>query len=196
MTYDKFIEYTNNPELFLKKENEKELKELVQKYPYFHIGNWMYIRLLKECNSIYYEKELPKVALHASDRYRLYFYVHPEELRPKSRERSIGNAGSYFDMVEKVRHKKNNSESTENSLKSLAQKLKKARESILDSQIVENKTVEKEKLNEEKAKLYIKQKRYLEAIDVLEKLKNLNNSKKSVYFADQIRFLKKIIENQ
>ena len=40
----------------------------------------------------------------------------------------------------------------------------------------------------------ISQKRYKEAIVILGQL-NLNNPKKSVYFADQIRFLEKVLEN-
>ena len=47
---------------------------------------------------------------------------------------------------------------------------------------------------EEKSRLYIRQKKYSEAIEILRQL-NLINPKKSIYFADQIRFLEKIIAN-
>ena len=47
---------------------------------------------------------------------------------------------------------------------------------------------------EEKSRLYIRQKKYREAIEILKQL-NLINPKKSIYFADQIRFLEKIIAN-
>ncbi len=42
------------------------------------------------------------------------------------------------------------------------------------------------------AKIYIKQGRYEKALEIIKRL-NLNNSKKNAYFADQIRFLEKLI---
>jgi len=45
------------------------------------------------------------------------------------------------------------------------------------------------------AKIYIKQQRYEKALEIMRKV-NLNNPKKSSYFADQIRFLRKLIINK
>jgi len=42
------------------------------------------------------------------------------------------------------------------------------------------------------AKIYIKQGKYCKALEIINQL-NLNNSKKNAYFADQMRFLEKII---
>lgn len=44
------------------------------------------------------------------------------------------------------------------------------------------------------AKIYVKQQRYSKALEIIEKL-NLKYPKKNAYFADQIRFLKKLIIN-
>ena len=44
------------------------------------------------------------------------------------------------------------------------------------------------------AKIYIKQGRYSKALEIIQRL-NLNYPKKNAYFADQIRFLKKLILN-
>ena len=44
------------------------------------------------------------------------------------------------------------------------------------------------------AKIYIKQGRYSKALEIIQRL-NLNYPKKNDYFADQIRFLKKLIIN-
>lgn len=44
------------------------------------------------------------------------------------------------------------------------------------------------------AKIYIKQKRYSQALKIIKRL-YLNNPKKNAYFADQIRFLEKLIIN-
>ncbi len=44
------------------------------------------------------------------------------------------------------------------------------------------------------AKIYVKQQRYSKALEIIKKL-NLNYPKKNAYFADQIRFLEKLIIN-
>lgn len=57
-----------------------------------------------------------------------------------------------------------------------------------------NEKLEIKDISENGVKNMIKEQKYEEAIDILRKL-NLINPKKSVYFADQIRFLEKIIAN-
>ncbi|MCM1137673.1 MAG: hypothetical protein NC221_02620 [Duncaniella sp.] len=49
-------------------------------------------------------------------------------------------------------------------------------------------------LRESLAKIYIKQHRYDKAFEIIHSL-SLNNPKKSIYFADQLRFLRKLILN-
>lgn len=50
-------------------------------------------------------------------------------------------------------------------------------------------------LSESLAKIYIKQKRYDRAYEIITQL-SLNNPKKSVYFTDQLRFIQKLIHNR
>ena len=44
------------------------------------------------------------------------------------------------------------------------------------------------------AKIYIRQRKYAKALEIIRKL-SLNNPEKNIYFADQIRFLEKLIIN-
>ena len=57
-----------------------------------------------------------------------------------------------------------------------------------------DKTPEEAYYTETLARIYIKQGRYSKALEIIKQL-NLNNSKKNAYFADQIRFLEKLIIN-
>lgn len=52
--------------------------------------------------------------------------------------------------------------------------------------------LEEDYFTENLAKIYVRQGNYLKALEII-KILNLNNSKKSCYFADQMRFLEKII---
>ena len=50
-------------------------------------------------------------------------------------------------------------------------------------------------LSESLAKIYIKQRRYEKALEIIQSL-SLNFPEKSIYFADQMRFLRKLIQNE
>jgi hypothetical protein len=122
-------------------------------------------------------------------------------------------------MLERI---ENQGGDTNNSLRQLAAKLKAAREFSVAPEKNNDKKREKTKIEnhlpieeynieenavnqsfveekdweekEKKAKKLIVEKNFPAALAILREI-NLNNPKKSVYFADQIRFLEKIIEN-
>ena len=58
----------------------------------------------------------------------------------------------------------------------------------------DNKSADEGYFTETLARIYIKQGRYSKALEIIKRL-NLNYPKKSIYFADQIRFLEKLIIN-
>ncbi|WP_405370528.1 tetratricopeptide repeat protein [Phocaeicola sp.] len=59
---------------------------------------------------------------------------------------------------------------------------------------VEGEELDESYFTETLAKIYVKQHRYDKALEIIEKL-NLKYPKKNIYFADQIRFLQKLIIN-
>jgi len=68
-------------------------------------------------------------------------------------------------------------------------------EKVLESKPeIEQTGIEEIEISENNAKKLIFEKKYTEAIAILRSL-NLNNPKKSAYFADQIRFLEKVVSN-
>jgi hypothetical protein len=155
--------------------------------------------------------------LYAADQSWLYFYLYPErKLVQEVHTRDAKFTGSYFDLLEAAEAEGGDARL---SLKMIAERLKASRVLMAN----EYKTEQSEKMErrevsdhskivvpvidyfryndtsdpislEEKSKTLIKEKNYPEAIEILNQL-NLINPKKSIYFADQIRFLEKIIAN-
>lgn len=191
--------------------DEKELsglKSLVDCFPFFVQARMLYVKALKETHSIHFAAEAKRMALYASDRRRLYCYLYPEHDSSLSLAKPLvssrkASAGEYFDLMDSLEKKGGN---TRQSLKELAERLKAAREfsawpaegkdSVVGAEISSG--LEKPKKaappTEENARKLIREKKYAEALEIL-KLLNLNNREKNTYFADQIRFIEKIIIN-
>jgi hypothetical protein len=195
MTREEFISLVRYP----KKLTEKhifDLKNLTDEYPYFVQARVLYAKALKDSNNIHHGVHAKRATLHTSDRRRLYFYLHPEQNETgevKQPERSQKtSAGEYFDMIEIIEKKGGDQKQ---SLKELAERLKAAREIASVEQPPVDRKPKNVEYTEEQAKILIREKKYTEAYEILKAL-NLNNPKKSAYFADQIRFLEKIIINK
>ncbi len=216
MTHEEFIAIVRKPEL-VATEHISDFKELIDLYPYFAATRLFYVKALKDSKSIQFAGNLKIASLYCSSRRWLYYYLNPERLIspiPFRREHATKSAGDYFDLMNIV---ESDGGDTKQSLKNLAERLKLARAVVvsspervtgkndinLDGFNVVSVEVEKqttgieegsEMISENKAKELILAKKYAEAVEIL-KVLNLNNPKKSVYFADQIRFLEKIIAN-
>ena len=223
MTHDDFILILRRPES-VNAENDLDLKELVERYPYFVPARLLLLNALQKSHSIHYAANLKIASIYCSNRRWLYYYLHPEKLlstEPYLRNKTGKSSGDYFDMINNIELEGGD---TKQSLKNLAERLKSARamvatplvqplkKSIINSEkeipkvenenIVTNININPEDSNtpldkdvsESNAKKLIKEHKYKDAIEILTAL-NLNNPKKSAYFADQIRFLEKVIAN-
>ncbi len=226
MTKDNFISLLKNPEGFTPN-IIAELKEMTEQYPYFAHPHLLLAKAMHLTNDLQSEVYMKRAGIYAADRRNLYYLLHPDKAQlsePVKAERESSISGNYFDMIEKVESKGGDAKQ---SLKSLAEKLKAAREAMSSKQEslkleestnenlknsppdltkvvriptpdyfqIEERTSETEnKITEEYAKKLIKDKKFREAIAILNEL-NLIYPKKSSYFADQIRFLEKILVN-
>jgi hypothetical protein len=215
MTHEEFIAIVRKPEL-VSTEHISDFKELMDLYPYFAATRLFYVKALKDSKSIQFAGNLKIASLYCSSRRWLYYYLNPERVvSPVAfrRARMTKSGGDYFDLMNIV---ESDGGDTKQSLKNLAERLKLARTIVTSSPeiVMENNDINLKELNivpeeekqmvgmdavseiisENKAKELIVSKKYAEAIEIL-KVLNLNNPKKSVYFADQIRFLEKIIAN-
>jgi len=196
--------------------NVSYLKELVDLYPYFAPARLFYAKALQQSGSVLFASNLKFSSLYSSNRRWLYYYIHPDKkvsTEPYRREKTSKSTGDYFDLINSVESKGGDSKQT---LKSLAERLRSARTMVVATTPRLVKTPMEPKINEmidvvsivsgeqilfedhdfseDKAKKLIQERKYIEAVEILKAL-NLNNPKKSVYFADQIRFLEKVIAN-
>jgi hypothetical protein len=219
MTHHDFIAVLRQKET-LNTEYTADLKEMVECYPYFVPARLLFVKKLQESYSIHYGASLKKASVYCSNRRWFYYYLHPDKMlstEPYLRNKNAKSSGDYFDMISMIESEGGN---TRQSLRSLAEKLKSARAivtaplaptpkavTILDDLV---KTSEEnisvhineedpnlaviDEISESNAKKLIRERKYKKAIEILRAL-NLNNTKKSVYFADQIRFLEKVIIN-
>ncbi len=207
MQYEKFKFYLQNPDAV--GENELlDINQLVDLYPFFNLGRWLRLRALKNTQSIYFEKESEKVSVFTNERRNLFYFIFPETVIEEEPQfnREAGT-GSYFDIIGGV---DKHSTEKKRTLSELAKKLMSAKESFLEEESQNDSIDEVTKIQsssiddknqqkrwselENESKRLIKENKFKDALVILEEL-NLNNPKKSVYFADQIRFLKRIVEN-
>jgi hypothetical protein len=194
-----------------------DLKVLTERYPYFYQAKLLWLKSLQKSDSVHFESQIPLTALYAADQSWLYFYLYPErKLVQEVHTRDAKFTGSYFDLLEAAEAEGGDARL---SLKMIAERLKTSRALMANENVIQQteKLQRKEAAEhakivvpsidyfmynessdpvslEEKSKRLIKEKNYPEAIVILNQL-NLINPKKSIYFADQIRFLEKIIAN-
>lgn len=197
--------------------HESDLKELAERYPYFFQARMLWLKSLQKSESIHTGAQINRTVIYAADQRQLYFCLYPERRLSEEQAASPKEnfTGSYFDLLHTVEKDKNPGL----SLKEIAERLKESRALLSDESpekepvgdnvddkdpapeirvpVVDYFVYEDAKPQispEEMSRLYIRQKKYKEAIEILKQL-NLNNPKKSIYFADQIRFLERIIAN-
>jgi hypothetical protein len=219
MTHDDLISIVRLP-ANVNADYEADLKELVDRYPYFVTTRVLYVKALQQSHSIHYASNLKIASIYCSSRRWLYFYLHPDKMlsnEPYQHNKNEKSSGDYFDMINRIESVGGDSKQ---SLKNLAEKLKSAREMVqmpiiqpVEKHVIQNNFQNSEKenpvLNSNSTEITIKQTeeisennakrliiahKYADAIEILRAL-NLNNPKKSVYFADQIRFLEKVLAN-
>lgn len=202
-----------------------DLKEMVALYPAFAHARILLAKALQKQGSIHFASGLKLAALYSSNRRGLYYYIYPEEkiASGQYRRENAAKSGDYFEMIEAVtREGEDPRQSLKNlaeRLKSARSMVVNATEPhtrknvagsgdveiivkknvIIETlpvkhSVVPNGGVQEAEVTETGARQLIRERKYKEAVEILRTL-NLNNPKKSVYFADQIRFLEKVIAN-
>ncbi len=168
------------------------IKDLVQQYPYFQAARMLYIRNLKNTDDLSYHAELKKGAINVPDRVRLEQIMN--KAASEKKEQSTVTVVADDANIESVPQLKHH-DLIDNFITANPHIKPVGEVSDVETVVLDNTNVTDSIFTESLAKIYIKQGQYDKAIRIFEKL-NLKYPEKSSYFADQIRFLKKIIENR
>jgi len=101
MTHDDFITIVRMPGK-VKPEFNTDLKELVDRYPYFVTTRLLYVKSLQQSHSIHYAANLKIASIYCNSRRWFYYFLHPEKMlstEPYQRTKSGKSTGDYFDMI-------------------------------------------------------------------------------------------------
>ena len=159
-------------------------EQIVEKYPYFEMARLIYLKRLKQVDDEIFANKLRDSAAYFSNRKFAHAFVN--DIAGKSASAEIYDTAvistDYFALK--------SSNISSDSLRELAQKLKKSRIERLRQQS-EEALIDADN-DEFGVKKLILEKRYVEALRILKKI-NLNNSRKNAYFALQIKYLETIL---
>ena len=200
MQKDKLIQLVEQPDKF-RQEDLPELQALVNDYPYCQTFQMLYAKALYLFDNENYNKELAKIALSVN-RTQLFYFIHQNYAEKTEKNQLLAaefDYLAYLENLEPIEAEQKQPNKNDILIDSFIEKNPKIQPSKLDenlSQIIDNELIERgiedECFSETLAKIYIKQKKYEKAIKIFEKL-NLKYPEKSIYFADQIRFLTIIV---
>ena len=207
MTSSDIIQWIKQPEL-LNASTLYELRTMVARYPYFQTLRLLYLKNLYLLHDETFGPELRKSASFVADRSKLYYLIEgdklavkpakgtkalaPEQKEDPNENRTLSLINSFLAEVPD-----DQTVNDELNLSPLTQEYVLTDDNIGNEETVESEAEELDDsyFTETLAKIYIKQRRYGKALEIIRKL-NLKYPKKSIYFADQIRFLEKLVINE
>ena len=207
MTTNDIIQWIKQPEL-LNASTLYELRTAVARYPFFQTLRMLYLKNLYLLHDESFGPELRKSAMFISDRSKLYYLIEGDRftLKPAKNskpsvllEEEIPVKDRTLSLIDSFLSEMSEEQSSDSELN-----VPPPTEDYFlnetnsdDEQIIEEETGELDDsyFTETLAKIYIKQRRYSKALEIIRKL-NLKYPKKSIYFADQIRFLEKLVINE
>ena len=222
MTNTDILELTKHPER-LNSETLYELRTLIPRYPYFQTLRLLYLQNLYLLHDASFGAELRKAIPYITDREQLFRLIEGESpvIAPQHvveaeveepvqpvEDRTLVLINHFLQTLptdEKATPLQQLDYSTDYAAYMLAEETPQASQPSTSLEVPDTPAEEASPapvledlddsyFTETLAKIYIRQQRYEKALEIIRKL-NLKYPKKSAYFADQIRFLEKLIIN-
>mgnify|MGYP002513140442 CR=1 FL=1 len=170
------------------------LRKLTERYPYFHAARILYLRALYQTQSVQFDAELRHSAPLVPNRNAIFRLIEERNYVPREEK-----------MLSKAAMKRDEEESMDMTGSLIDNFLNQQDEGRIVLQDVPDQELQKPALitdssadteifTEALARIYIKQGKFERAIEIIRRL-SLKYPKKNRYFADQIRFLEKLIIN-
>lgn len=198
MNADQLQEMLENPGM-LNEETAEQLKGLTRDFPWFQLGWVIYLRNLKEINSVEYESVLKNVALRISNRKQLFHYLHSKPEKISIAKTTLGtyrvgetktgldpNGGNH--LIDRFLM---NSDTGIRRTPGVENQEAEA----VSADVLEKSTAEDNELvTEMLANIYFQQKKYSKAMQAYQKL-SLKYPEKSVYFATRIKEIEDLKNN-
>ena len=202
---NKTVKFITEPHL-IKDEHLNEIEKTLINYPYFQFANLCLSLVLYKKNSIRYSRQLKKTAILSLKRKVLFKYINTDYLnsiKQKSSTHSLLNSTSninnlnhneehsFSQWLNVVKIKKIDRKSP-TSNDQIEEKKNSQKKFFNASNSAKNSLIENDKLiTPTLAKVYMQQEHYDKAISAYEKL-ILKIPKKSSFFANQIKLIKKL----
>tara|TARA_B100000989_G_scaffold180424_1_gene135597 strand:+ start:7527 stop:8126 length:600 start_codon:yes stop_codon:yes gene_type:complete len=170
------------------------LKKILNSYPYFQSASAHYLKTLKIQKKDAFNELLPKTSLITIDRkvLRKWLYSSNENVTSKNSTTEKYSFLEWFDIIDdevpKVEKKLDLIEKFINK----SPRIKLSNKEKSDNEIMIDTKIKDELITETLAKIYVTQKKFNKAIKAYEIL-SLKYPKKSSFFADQIKYVKKLI---
>jgi len=217
MTCTELYQLMANPAL-LSTKTLPDLRQIVNDFPYFHAARMLYLKNLAMTEDIRMPMEMKKMAVHVPDRMKLYQLIEQKQPIPPVDHQTgqFDLDSTYTTSVDYTQFLMNENQRSEESTpklqhqelidsfiqneksRSQSRKTIKSIDSDNDSDYLmkgpdnQEKSLDNMYFTETLAYIYIKQKRYDKALEIIKNL-SLKYPKKNIYFADQIRYLEKLI---
>ncbi len=222
----------------------KQLRQLVDRYPYYQAARMLLLRALYETHDPSFGQELRKAALYVPSRKVLYTLIEADRLKPKPEpkvkrieedveengDRTYSLIDQFLNTTEEIPQRKTrpavdastdyigymqqleedvsgsqmledlpkptfNQQVIDTFLKQGKIKIEDHPDEELQKPQIDNESApNNDFLTETLARIYIKQGKYDNALEIIHPL-SLKHQKKNRYFADHIRYLGKIIAN-
>lgn len=158
-----------------------EPQDIVKKYESNSKDNFSSINSFLESNGV--EETTLDDILISEGYHNDYFAISEETTTPLHNDEQINSIDSFLEAVENGEFSKTIEEDSEEEID----------EGLLEEEEY-NQPIDESFYTESLASIYIKQRKYARALEIIKSI-SLKNPEKNIYFADQIRFLKKLIIN-